>query len=114
MFRSYTLQPAVWHQQPLEFEWDADSGEVKGAGAEKLLAMVAAAIKDGYVVGDPYPTSYSITDPLHNLGEMAAILGNDWKLPDDLAAAYPHIDDDDEIPVLIDESGSERPVDMIN
>lgn len=113
MFRKYTLQPAVWHQQPLEFEWDAESGEVKGPGADKLLGLVAAAVKDGHVVGHPYPTSFDINDPLHSEKEMAALLGNEWILSEDLAAAYPQVDEE-EIPVLIDDNGNERQVEQIH
>lgn len=113
MFRKYTLQPAVWHQKPLEFEWDANSGEVKGDGAEKLLALVAAAIKGGYVVGHPYPTSFDINDPLHSEKEMAVLLGNEWILSEDLAAAYPQVDEE-EIPVLIDETGNARQIEPIH
>lgn len=113
MFRKYLLQPAIWHQQPLEFEWDAESGNVRGPGAEKLLGLVAAAVKDGYIVGHPYPTSFDINDPLHSVEEMAALLGNEWILPDDLAAAYPQ-SDEEENAVLIIDNGEEHQVEPIH
>lgn len=114
MFRSYTLQPAVWHQQPLEFEWDSASGSVRGRDADRVREMASSAITAGHIVGHPYPTSYPITDPLRNLSDMAALLGNDWQLSDDLADAYPHIDDDDDIPVMVDKSGTEIQIQMLN
>ncbi len=107
MFRKYTLQPAAWHQKPLEFEWDAESGEVRGRDADKVLGLVVSAVKEGCVVGHPQPTNHEISDPLHNTGEMAVLLGNDWILADDLASAYPKANEEDDIPVLIDNKGVE-------
>lgn len=114
MFRKYTLQPAVWHQEPLEFEWDAESGEVRGTGAGKVLSLVVSAVKEGNIIGHPYPTSFEISDPLHNAGEMAVLLGNDWQLPADLNAAYPNAEGEYDVPVLIDEKGDEHPVESIH
>ena len=106
MFRKYSLKPAVWHRKPLVFEWDADTGEVRGPGAETVLGIVASAVKEGGVVGHPYPTSYDITDPLHNATEMAVLLGQDWMLSGDLS--YPEAEADDDKVVLIDENGTEK------
>ena len=108
MFHKYNLKPAVWHQNPLEFEWNAESGEVRGPDADKVLGLVASAMKEGSLIGHPYPTSFEISDPLHNAGEMAVLLGNDWMLPDDLASAYPKTTDDEDVPVFFDEQGVEH------
>lgn len=109
MFRKYTLQPAVWHQRPLDFEWDAESGEIRGPSADQVRGMVMAAVEEGVVVGHPYPTGYEIVDPLHNIFEMAVLLGQQWILTGDMAEAYPKIADDEGPPVLIDDSGTEHP-----
>ncbi|MDD4928196.1 MAG: hypothetical protein PHP85_02835 [Gallionella sp.] len=105
MFHKYTLQPAAWHQKPLVFEWNAATGEVRGADADKLLGIVASAVNEGGMTGHPHPTSYDILDPLHRPSEMAVILGQYWILPDDLAAAYPIPVIDDEEFFVIDENG---------
>ena len=96
MFSQYKLEPAVWHQHPLEFEWDVERGELRGRDADKVLRLIDSALKDGYVVGHPYPTSYDITDPLRKVSEMAVLLGQEWHLPDELSSAYPFRHDDDE------------------
>lgn len=113
MFHKYTLQPAAWHQKPIDFEWDAVSGEIKGPDADTVLELVTAAIKEGSVIGHPYPTSFDIADPLHTISEIAVILGNSWRLSDDLASAYPVIDED-EPSVVIDEKGVEHLIEPIN
>lgn len=105
MFHKYTLRPSSWHQQPLVFEWDTAAGEMRGPDSEKVLGMVASAVKEGSMTGHPYPTSYKISDPLHLPAEMAVILGQYWILPDDLAAAYPIPVIDDEESFIIDENG---------
>ncbi len=96
MFQKFKLEPAVWHQQPLEFEWNVESGELRGRDADKVRALVEAAVKEGSIVGHPYPTSYDIADPLRKLSEMAVLLGQEWHLPDELSSAYPFRHDDDE------------------
>ncbi|MBZ0104657.1 MAG: hypothetical protein K8H84_03410 [Sulfuricella denitrificans] len=108
MFRKYILKPAVWHRNPLEFEWDPESGEVRGADAGQVIAMAASAVKEGSVTGHPYPTSYDITDPLHNISEMAVLLGQDWMLSEDLASAYPEEEEADDQIVMIDKDGVEH------
>ncbi|MFA6971648.1 MAG: hypothetical protein WC208_09645 [Gallionella sp.] len=110
MFHKYTLKPAVWHQQPLVFEWDAATGEIRGPDADKVLGMIASAIKEGSMTGHPYPTSYEITDPLHRPAEMAVLLGQYWILPDDLASAYPNPGTDDERSFIADENGVEHDI----
>lgn len=114
MFHKFTLQPAVWHQKPLEFEWDAESGEIKGTGASTVRVLVASALENGEAVGHPYPTTFSISDPLHDAAEMAVLLGNDWILSGALMAAYPKSEDNDEPPVYIDASGKAHQVEPLH
>ena len=39
MFKHYECKPIVWHQKPFVFDWDIDTGEIKGADAEKIKQM---------------------------------------------------------------------------
>lgn len=107
MYHKHTLKPAVWHVNELEFEFDPDAAAVRGRDAGKILQLVDAAVKEGIVTGHPYPTSYEIKDPLHNLPEMAVLLGAYWRLDDELAAAYPKPDEDDLV-YEIDPDGKEH------
>ena len=89
MLRKYFLEAAVWHETPLEFEWDEETGELRGRDAKRVGELVAKITALGEIVSHPYPTSYDIRDPLHSRQEMAVILGSFWRLPADLAEAYP-------------------------
>lgn len=89
MFRSYTLQPATAHDKPLEFDWNPETGEIRGKSADLVSAMCRQATKEGWVTGHPYPTEHAITDPLRKPEEMAVVLGQYWQLEGELQAAYP-------------------------
>ena len=110
MFHKLTLNPAVWHQKALIFEWDDVTGKVRGADADKVLGMVSAALSAGSMTGHPYPTSYEINDPLHRPAEMAVILGQYWILSDELASAYPKPAQDNEPSIITDENGVEQDI----
>lgn len=114
MFRSYKLIPAVWHKEALEFEWDQERGELRGKSADQIQTLIASAINSGDAIGHPYPTSFPISNPLHNIGEMAVILGTYWKLSPDLLEAYPEIPEDDETPTISDERGDHQLGSIIN
>ena len=111
MFRSYRLQPTTVHNKPIAFEWDAQSGELRGDDAALVAKLAHEAKAAGELVGHPYPTSFPIADPLHLPSELAVVLGNYWKLPPDLADAYPQADGDDLI-TEIDDEGVEHPADV--
>lgn len=89
MLRKYFLEAAVWHETPLEFEWDEETGELCGRDAERVGELVAKIAAMGEIVSHPYPTTYEIRDPLRSRREMAVILGAFWRLPADLANEYP-------------------------
>lgn len=108
MYRKYTLAPSVWHESALEFEWDPDTGGVRGKDAGRVLTVAQRAKDEGEVQGHPYPTTYQITNPLRDPSEMAVVLGQYWKLPADLALAYPKPEVDDDIVYRIDENGVEH------
>lgn len=107
MFRNYKLLPSVWHETELDFEWNPETGEVRGRDAGRVTVLARQAADEGSVVGHPYPTSYEIKDPLHRPNEMAVVLGQFWKLPVDLALAYPKPEEDDLI-YQIDSNGVEH------
>lgn len=109
MFRDYTLAPSVWHEKPLQFSWNAATGELRGRDADRVRALVDAAVRDGEVSGHPVPTTYRVSNPLRVPAEMAAVLARFWILTDDLLAAIPDHDDDDLI-VEIDDDGTEHPL----
>ncbi len=89
MFRTYSLEPLNGVGPALQFEWDPSTESVRGEGADYVRAVAAHAQQVGYMLGHPYPTPYSITNPLSTPAELAVILGNVWRLTEDLAAAYP-------------------------
>lgn len=89
MFRSYHLDPLGPGDGPLVFEWDPDTGDVRGRDAEEVRKLAAAAEEAGVVTGLPYPSAHEIRDPLNSAAELAVVLGTRWRLPGDLARAYP-------------------------
>jgi hypothetical protein len=89
MYRKFTLQPQTPHDVELVFEWDPDSGDLRGAGAEIVRNMCQRALQIGHVNGHPYPTPFDIADPLRNSAEMAVILGQHWQLDEWLQQEYP-------------------------
>jgi hypothetical protein len=98
MRRSYRLEPANGIGPVLEFEWDPGTGELFGPAAQGIRATVEDAQRAGRVMGLPIPTLYEISDPLRTPSEMAVILGTLWRLPPDLAAAYPKPPSENDVP----------------
>ncbi len=47
MFKKYTLESAMPGDPPLEFEWDIETGEIKGAGARLVQREVGRAVAQG-------------------------------------------------------------------
>jgi hypothetical protein len=98
MYKKYKLESAMPGDPPLHFEWDIETGDIRGPGAPLVQREVSRALAQGNVAGMPFPTVFAIGDPLHNLSEMAAILGNFWLLDGELKAAYPRAGDVDDAP----------------
>lgn len=111
MFRSYNLQPTTVHSKPIAFEWNPETGEVRGEAAALVKNLAELARRSGEVIGHPYPTAHTVSNPLHSASELAVVLGNDWVLPADLAAAYPQVETDDLI-TEIDEDDLEHPTEF--
>jgi len=89
MLRRYRLEPLNGLGEALEFAWDPETGELTGRDAIVVRRHAEQAAKRGLALGHPYPTAYDIVDPLRRPGELAVLLGNVFKLPADLRAAYP-------------------------
>lgn len=99
MFRKFKLNLISPHcGLTLEFEWDAEAGVFSGPDAPEVERMIARALGEGMVLGHPYPTPYEITDPAHKAADLAVVLGQFWKLPRELARAYPKPPPDDTPP----------------
>jgi hypothetical protein len=114
MYRKLQLKSSVWHKQDLEFEWDPAARSVRGRDAQLVLEAVADAVKAGEVVSHPIPTTYQITNPLQHAREMAAVLGQYWQLPQDLADELALEADEDEPAMLEDEHGQLKPIQILH
>lgn len=92
MKKHYELQPTVWHAKPWVFDWDEESGVVSGKDAHEIIANAEL----GGAACHPCPMwSHEFSsEPLKNKTDMAAIIGWEHRLPDDLAPFYPKLEDD--------------------
>lgn len=89
MFRKVYLKPLTTHETDIEFEWDPETGAVRGRDADRVRDLAAEAKARGEATGDPYPTVYAIEDPLRNDAELAVVLGRYWQLDEALTGKYP-------------------------
>lgn len=71
---------------PLVFDWDESSGTVSGPSADYIRRIAS----DRFVSAHPYPSSHEFSaEPLKSRVDMAAIIGEYHRLPEELAGAYP-------------------------
>ena len=99
----FQLVPLSSADIPLDFDIDFETGDVGGRDAASVVGLCEVAMKDGFVVGHPYPTSFDITNPFINIQELAVVLGQYWRLDGKLIDAYPKVESDEgssEIPVV--------------
>lgn len=76
-------------------DWDPVNGELSGAMAEQVASDVRSIVAAGGMQTHPYPTFFPIRDPLHNLTEMAVVLGTDyWRCPPELLPYWPKLPED--------------------
>ena len=68
--------PAWGRVSGVQVIWDSEKGTLTGRDAVRVLEYALSAQKQGFVITDPYPTSYEIRDPLHHIAEMAAVLSS--------------------------------------
>lgn len=104
MRRRLNLQP-LSRGEALNFEWNPQTGELAGRDADRVRALAREAVAIGFTQLHPAPATYTITDPLRDPVQLAALLGWLWRLPDDLQRLYPHPEPapetvtDDEVPL---------------
>lgn len=90
MIKHYECKPLVWHQKPLVFDWDIDAGEITGADAQEIKRIA----EGGGIMAHPMPWAWEFSkDPLKNKTDVAAIVGYEHQLPDDLLEFYPKQDE---------------------
>lgn len=94
MLRKYRLEPLSGIGSALEFEWDSETGQLEGPDANVVKRFVEVAMRSGVGLGHPYPTRYDLKDPLRRPSELAALLGNTFRLSPDLQAVYPKQSDE--------------------
>jgi hypothetical protein len=92
MIYHFELQPTVWHAKPWIFDWDDEAGEVYGIDSEAIIAEAAM----GGASCHPCPMwSHKFSsNPLKSKTDMAAIIGWEHRLPDELVEFYPKLPDD--------------------
>lgn len=89
--KHYELQPTIWHAKPWVFDWDEATGTVTGPDAAEIVAMS----KWGGIGAHPLPWAVEFSaEPLRSKTDMAAIIGLEHQLPEDLAPYYPRLPDD--------------------
>ena len=90
--KRYRLRAITSHDNDLDFSWNPETGEVTGKSAD-----IVKHIADwGGVPMHPYPATWDFSDsPLKSKTDMAAIIGFQWRLPEDLQSYYPKLENDD-------------------
>lgn len=79
----------------ITLDWDTETGTLAGPQSDPIKLVLRNIQQRGYVIADPMPTRYEITDPLRNPGELAASLNYmGYRLPSELASALPAIPND--------------------
>lgn len=94
MFRKFNLHRLSKNAPMLSFEWDSETGVLRGEGAENVRTWCQHAVDSGGVTGHPLPTFHAVTDPLHDIRQMAVVIGQLCHLSGELEQAYPRIKDD--------------------
>ncbi len=86
MKKHYVCRPLDQRKNALVFDWDEDTGEVSGPSAGRIRELAAR----HYVPIYPPPQYWDLsTAPLKDRADMAAIIGFEHELPEDLAEHYP-------------------------
>ncbi|HXG27270.1 MAG TPA: hypothetical protein VNJ47_00275 [Nevskiales bacterium] len=96
MIRQLDLEPFDARDPRLILSWDPETGEISGPGAAFVRGRMEGS-PDGFVSCHPVPYYHPLSrDPLRSMTDMAAILGFEYKLPDDLQEHYPQPEEDPE------------------
>jgi hypothetical protein len=97
MMKHYECKSVIWHQKAWVFDWDIETGEVSGADAEEIKRKAGG----GGIMAHPMPWAWEFSkEPLKNKTDMAAIIGFEHTLPDDLITSYPKLEEDFDNEVL--------------
>lgn len=88
MNRDFNLTPHGAGKS-LVFSWDDETGVVTGPDADYVVSTAQFAKERGSITSHPWPSTYYVTDPLHSLSDMAAVLGRSWHLTEELARHHP-------------------------
>lgn len=86
MKHNFKLKASVWNAKPWIFDWDDESGKISGPNASDILEILSW----GGVSAHPLPWAWKFSnDPLKNKTDMAAAIGWQHQLPDELVDYYP-------------------------
>jgi hypothetical protein len=89
--KHYELEPIMPHTKPLIFDWDEATGTVSGRDSARIIEISTW----GEVDAHPYGFVHQLSKKtLRNKTDIAAILGREYRLPDDLLPFYPQFEDD--------------------
>lgn len=91
MIRRFRCQPSSGNPAAvtLEFTWDPETGEIGGPGAPLILERIAwGAVQLHPMSSAPWKLG---RDPLRSWRDMAAIVGSEWQLPEEIAPHYPYL-----------------------
>ena len=84
--KHYECKPLVWHQKTWIFDWDSETGTVVGQNSDEIKTIASG----GGIMAHPMPWAWKFSpEPLKNKIDMAAIIGYEHQLPDDLIEFYP-------------------------
>lgn len=75
-------------------EWEPATGELSGPLAASIRQDASWALSARKISTHPHPSGIPATDPLRNLTEFAALIGQSYRLPPELEPHYPVIEDD--------------------
>lgn len=108
--KHYELQPRLWYEKPLVFDWDVTTGEVSGPDSARILEMASWPSVNAH----PAPWVWNLGPaPTKSLADMAAILGWSHELPDELAAHYPQPEGDEFEAMALDADGNELAIELV-
>ena len=86
-FECEATLPKIW--DTLVFDWDDETGAISGRDADYVLNL----FEGKTIAAHPRPCEWDLTSP-KNRTDIAAIVGNCWRLPPELADFYPQLGGD--------------------
>jgi hypothetical protein len=97
--------PHLWRDDkaPLVFDWDDETGEITGPGAEEILEQFRFGS-----VGTAEPASWPLTSTKSKT-DLAAVVGKRYILPPELTGYYPQTEydeDDNGFMEILDSNGA--------